>query len=379
MVRGQGSDLWDEDGRRYLDFVQGWAVNVLGHAAVEIRDALAQQAESLINPSPAYYNRPHLEFAQKLCDAVGLERVFFCNSGAEANEGAIKLARKWGKLHRAGAHEIVTFSGAFHGRTLATMAATGKPGWDTLFGPASPGFRQAPYGDLNAVANAIDDNTVAVMLEPIQGESGVVVPPEGFLAALREITTQRAVLLICDEIQTGMLRTGPLFAHQHENVLPDILTLGKGIGGGVPLAAMLASEAIACFEIGDQGGTFNGNPLMMAVGLAVLERLRSPDFVDHAARVSRHLTRRLGEFANGIDGIGLRGRGHLLALTLPAPCAQAIASDCFDAGLLLNAPQPNVLRFMPALNVTEHEVDEMISILRPILQQHSTHRARNSR
>lgn len=367
MVRGEGSHLWDADGRRYLDFVQGWAVNVLGHCPPEIRDALDAQANTLVNASPAYHNGPHLAYAAKLCEAAGFDRVFFCNSGAEANEGAIKLARKWGKQQRAGACEIVTFSGAFHGRTLATMAASDKPGWDTLFGPASPGFRKVPWGDLAATEAAIGAQTVAVMLEPIQGESGVVDPPAGFLAALRDLTRSKGVLLICDEIQTGLARTGPLFAHQAEGIEPDIMTLGKGIGGGVPLAAVLAREEVACFEAGDQGGTFNGNPLMMAVGLAVLERVTSADFVAHASRVAEHLDHQLARMCDDVEGATRRGRGHLRALVLPADDAGRIAAQAFDAGLLLNAPRPNVLRFMPALTTRESEVDEMADILRPLL------------
>ncbi|MCP4035388.1 MAG: aminotransferase class III-fold pyridoxal phosphate-dependent enzyme [bacterium] len=369
MVRGKGSFLWDENGSRYLDFVQGWAVNVLGHAPAVIRDALARQSATLINPSPAYHNRPHLDFAARLCKAAHMERVFFCNSGAEANEGAIKLARKWGRTHRGGACEIVTFTGAFHGRTLATMAATDKPGWDTLFGPVSPGFRRVPFGDLDATADAIGDRTVAVMLEPIQGEAGVVVPPAGFLSALRKLTCERGVLLICDEIQTGMGRTGPLLAHQHENVTPDILTLGKGIGGGVPLAAVLARETVACFEPGDQGGTFNGNPLMMAVGQAVLDAITARNFVEHAAGVSRTMFAGLHTLAAEFEGVGLRGTGHLLALTLPAANAAAIAARCFEAGLLLNAPQPHVLRLMPALTTTRAEVETMLGLLSPIMAE----------
>ena len=363
MVRGEGSYLFDAEGHRYLDFVQGWAVNVLGHCAPEIREALEQQASALINASPAYHSEAHLLYASRLCEAAGFDRVFFCNSGAEANEGAIKLARKWGKVNRDGAHEIVTFHGSFHGRTLATMAASGKPGWDTLFGPASPGFRKVAFGDLSAVEKTISDATVAVMLEPIQGESGVVDPPEGFLQELRELTRHRDVLLICDEIQTGMARTGPLFAHRAAGITPDIMTLGKGIGGGVPLAALLAREDVACFEPGDQGGTFNGNPLMMAVGLAVLDRVTSAEFVEHAERVARRLDRHLAALCERHPGMRCTGNGHLRALVLPTESARQIVARCHEAGLLINAPRPDRLRFMPALTPSEDEVDEMISVL----------------
>ena len=367
MTRGDGAWLWDEDGRRYLDFVQGWAVNCLGHAPDVVRDTLASQAGRLITPSPAYHNRPQIEFAARLCEESRLDRVFFCNSGAEANEGAIKLARKWGLEKRDGAGEIITLTGAFHGRTLVTMAATDKPGWDSLFGPAMPGFRRVEFGDLDAIKAAIGKDTVAVMLEPIQGEAGVVTPEDDFLPALRKLTRECGVLLILDEIQTGMGRTGPLFAHRHWNLEPDIMTLGKGIGAGVPLAALLASEAVSCFEAGDQGGTYNGNPLMTAVGLAVLETLCDPKFVEHAKHVSECLIAGLDELAAGFEGMGVRGLGHLLAVTLPKPCSKSIAARCFDAGLLINAPRPNVLRFMPALTTLEEEVVEMLAILRPIV------------
>ncbi|MFT5444093.1 MAG: acetylornithine/N-succinyldiaminopimelate aminotransferase, partial [Myxococcota bacterium] len=351
----------------YLDFVQGWAVNCLGHAPKLIQDALAVQAATLINPSPAYHNRVQLDFAALLCKKSGLDRVFFCNSGAEANEGAIKLARKWGKTAKGGAHEIITFTGAFHGRTLATMAASDKPGWDTLFAPSMDGFRRLPFGDIDAVANAIGEQTVAIMLEPIQGEAGVVAPPRGFLKALRDVASANNVLLILDEIQTGMGRTGPLFAHQHEELLPDIMTLGKGIGGGVPLAALLAQESISCFESGDQGGTYNGNPLMAAVGLAVLEQLCDPAFVAATASSARRLWEGLNGLASTTPGTDVRGSGHLIAMTLPKPVAVEIVAQCQGAGLLINAPRPDVLRFMPALNTKDEEIDAMLSILSPIV------------
>jgi len=366
MLRGQGSWLWDEAGRRYLDFIQGWAVNCLGHAPEVVRHALTTQAGLLLSPSPAFHNRPQLDVAARLCAVSGLDRVFLCNSGAEANEGAIKLARKWGRQQRGGAHEIITFTGAFHGRTLATMAASDKPGWDTLFAPAVEGFRRVEFGDLAAVEAAIGPDTAAVMLEPVQGEAGVITPPVGFLPGLRKLTQERGVLLILDEIQTGMGRTGPLFAKRHWNIAPDIMTLGKSIGAGVPLAALLARESVSCFEPGDQGGTFNGNPLMAAVGLAVLETLMDARFSEHAEQVSASLIERLEGLASRIPGASVRGLGHLLALCLPTPCASEVAARCFESGLLINAPRPDVLRFMPALSASQSEVEEMLSILEPI-------------
>ena len=242
--RGEGSWLYDHTGKKYLDFVQGWAVNCLGHCPPEIVQALNAQASRLINPSPAFYNGPMIELAGLLTANSCFERVFFANTGAEANEGAIKLARKWGRLHRDGAYEIITFGHGFHGRTLATMSASGKAGWDTLYHPQVSGFPKVPYNDIVAVDAQIGPKTVAVMLEPVQGEGGVIPAQLEFLKALRELTRQRGILLIVDEVQTGMGRTGKLFAHQHAEIEPDIMTLGKGIGGGVPLAALLARESI---------------------------------------------------------------------------------------------------------------------------------------
>src|SRR5277367_5902193 len=265
FVRGEGSWLWDDTGKRYLDFIQGWAVNCLGHSPPLVAEALSAQARQLITPSPAYYNDASLKLANALVEQSCFAQVFFAISGAEANEGAIKLARKYGALHKNGAHEIITFEGGFHGRTLATMSASGKEAFEPLFEPKVSGFRKARWHDLASVERLINDNTVAVMLEPIQGEAGVWPASDQFLRDLRELTAAHGLLLIFDEIQTGMGRTGKLFHYEHTGITPDIMTLGKGIGGGVPLAALLATEKASCFEHGDQGGTFNGNPLMCAV------------------------------------------------------------------------------------------------------------------
>ncbi len=364
MVRGEGSWLWDQEGKRYLDFVQGWAVNCLGHAPPVIRAALAEQAERLINCSPAYYNAPMARLATLVAETSGLGTVFLCNSGAEANEGAIKLARKWGRRHRDGAFEIVTMDHGFHGRTLATMAASGKPGWDTLFPPAVQGFRKVPLNDLDAVAAAVGPRTVAVMLEPIQGEAGVLPADDGYLRALRALTRERGVLLILDEIQTGIGRTGRLYGYEHAGVVPDIMTLGKGLGAGVPLAALVASDDATCFEPGDQGGTFGGNPLMAAVGVAVLEAVREPDFLHGVSVRGQYLARRLRELSSELGHGEVRGRGLLLALELVNADAGAVARAAMDGGLLINAPRPTSLRFMPSLTVSTDEIDQMIDLLR---------------
>ena len=367
FVRGEGSWLWDDTGKRYLDFIQGWAVNCLGHAPSCVADAVAEQARLLITPSPAYYNAASLKLAKALVDASCFDQVFFANSGAEANEGAIKLARKYGARHKGGAFEIITFEGGFHGRTLATMSASGKKAFEPLFEPKVSGFKKARLNDLASVQALICDNTVAVMLEPIQGEAGVWPATDQFLQELRALTHEHGLLLIVDEIQTGMGRTGKLFHYEHACITPDIMTLGKGIGGGVPLAALLATGGASCFEHGDQGGTFNGNPLMCAVGLAVLEQVAEPAFLKAAAEAGQYLEAELQKLS-ARHGLGeVRGRGLLLALDLKLPIGTAIVAQAFEAGLLLNSPQPDALRFMPALNLTRQEIAEMIDQLDAIL------------
>jgi acetylornithine/N-succinyldiaminopimelate aminotransferase len=365
--RGEGSWLWDDTGKRYLDFIQGWAVNCLGHAPAAVAEALAAQAKRLLTPSPAYYNDTSLKLAKALIAHSSFDQVFFTNSGAEANEGAIKLARKYGALHRNGAYEIITFEGGFHGRTLATMSASGKKAFEPLFEPKVPGFPKALLNDLGSVSRLISDKTVAVMLEPIQGEAGVWPATDQFLQQLRELTTAHGLLLIFDEIQTGMGRTGKLFHYEHAGIAPDIMTLGKGIGGGVPLAALLATSRAACFEHGDQGGTFNGNPLMCAAGLAVLDQVARPDFLKSTAETGLFLESELQRLS-ARHGLGeVRGRGLLLALDLKLPAGPAIVAQAFEQGLLLNSPRPDTLRFMPALNVRREEISQMIEALDAIL------------
>ena len=367
FVRGEGSWLWDDTGKRYLDFIQGWAVNCLGHAPSCVAQAISEQAKLLITPSPAYYNAASLNLAKALVDSSCFDQVFFANSGAEANEGAIKLARRYGARHKGGAFEIITFEGGFHGRTLATMSASGKKAFEPLFEPKVSGFKKARLNDLASVEALISDNTVAVMLEPIQGESGVWPATDQFLQELRALTHEHGLLLIFDEIQTGMGRTGKLFHYEHTGITPDIMTLGKGIGGGVPLAALLATEHASCFEHGDQGGTFNGNPLMCAAGLAVLEEIGKPAFLKSATETGLYLESQLQKLS-ARHGLGeVRGRGLLLALDLKLPMGAAIVAQALESGLLLNSPQPDALRFMPALNVTREEIAEMIEGLDVIL------------
>ncbi|OZI40276.1 acetylornithine transaminase [Bordetella genomosp. 1] len=365
FVRGEGSWLEDQSGKRYLDFVQGWAVNALGHSAPEMQRAIIDQAGKLMNPSPAFYNVPSLELAQRLTGASVFDRVFFANSGAEANEGAIKLARKWGRVHRNGAYKIITMNHGFHGRTLATMSASGKPGWDTMFAPQVEGFPKAEINDLDSVRALIDAQTVAIMLEPVQGEAGVIPATREFMQGLRKLADEHGILFIVDEVQTGMGRTGTMFAYQQSDVVPDIMTLGKGIGGGVPLAALLARESVSVFSHGEQGGTYNGNPLCTAVGVAVFDALAAPGFLEGVQARGRQLSEGLLALSAKYGMGGERGLGLLRALVLDRDDGPAIveAARKQPQGLLLNAPRGNLLRFMPALNVTEAEINTMLEQL----------------
>jgi acetylornithine/N-succinyldiaminopimelate aminotransferase len=367
FMRGEGSWLWDDTGKRYLDFVQGWAVNCLGHSPPVVAEALALQSKGLLTPSPAFYNAPSLKLAQALVNTSCFDQVFFTNSGAEAIEGAIKLARKYGALHRDGAFEIITFDGAFHGRTLAAMSASGKKAFEPLFEPKVPGFPKAKLNDLESVKARINSKTVAVMLEPIQGEAGVWPATDEFLQALRKLTRQYGLLLIVDEIQTGIGRTGKLFHHQHAGIVPDIMALGKGIGGGVPLGALLATTSASCFEYGDQGGTFNGSPLMCAAGLAVLQQIDQPAFLQQVVDNGSFLAGELQQLSTRHDLGEVRGRGLLLALDLKRPIGPSIVAAALHDGLLLNAPRQDTLRFMPALNVTRDDITQMIAQLDGIL------------
>ena len=374
FTRGQGSWLWDSEGRVHLDLVQGWAVNTLGHAAPAIAAALAEQAGRLVQAGPGFYNDRAIELAHRLTSSSALQRCFFTNSGAEANEGAIKLARKFGQVHRGGAHEIITFEHSFHGRTLATMSASGKPGFDTLFAPQIPGFPKARLNDLASVQALVSARTVAVMIEPIQGEAGVIEAAPEFLRALRELCDSRGLLLMLDEVQTGIGRTGDLWGHTHAGVRPDVMTLGKGLGGGVPIGALLAREEVCCFAPGDQGGTYNGNALVCAAALAVLDAVTTPDFLPAVRSRGMRLRAGLDGLARRIGSAPVRGRGLLLALDLPQDdqatrVADALREraqvDAAQPGVLVNAVRPQCLRFMPALNIAEAEVDLALDLLAP--------------
>jgi acetylornithine/N-succinyldiaminopimelate aminotransferase len=363
MDHGQGSFLWDEDGHRYLDLLQGWAVNSLGHAPRELTAVIAQQAGQLLTPSPALHNRPQLELAKQLCLRAGMQQAHFATTGAEANEAALKLARKWGRLHRRGAYEVITTQDSFHGRSLALMAASGKPGWDSLFPPNVPGFIKVPFGDIPAMRAAIRSSTVAILVEPVQGEGGVVVPPPGYLGALRDLADQHDLLLILDEVQTGMGRTGTLFAFEQEGIEPDVLTLGKGLGAGIALSAVLANARATCFEPGDQGGTFNGNPFSAAVALQVLSIVAAPAFLNNVVEVGALFRAGLEKLAGEFGG-AVRGRGLLLAWVLDRNVGAPFVERARELGLLINAARPHILRFMPSLRFGAEEVDLALRLLR---------------
>jgi acetylornithine/N-succinyldiaminopimelate aminotransferase len=372
MVEGSGSWLTDQNGKRYLDFLQGWAVNCLGHCNPGVVNALHQQAQKLINPSPAFYNGPMIRLSDLLTANSCFDKVFFANSGAEANEGAIKLARKWGQLHKNGAYEIITFDHSFHGRTLATMSASGKPGWDTMFAPQVPGFPKANLNDIESVKKCITDKTVAIMLEPVQGEGGVIPCDDSFMRELRQLTQENNLLLIVDEVQAGFGRTGTLFAYQHYGIEPDIMTLGKGIGGGVPLAALLCTDEVACFVPGDQGGTYNGNALMTAVGISVIDQLLAPGFLQSVITKGELLQSELLKLSSEFGLQGERGKGLLRALMLGKDIGGKLvdlARDLEPDGLLINSPRPDLLRFMPALTVSNDEIRQMCAILRMLLKK----------
>ncbi len=337
---GHGAWLIDEGGKRYLDLIQGWAVNSLGHSPALITQALLAQSQRLLNPSPAYYNRPLLDLAGRLVAISCFDRVFLASSGAEANEGAVKLARRWGSRRRSGAHEIVGFEQAFHGRTLAMMSASGKPGWGDIYAPMPAGFAKARLNDIASVERAL--------------------------------TAERGVLLIADEVQTGIGRCGHAFAYEHYGIEPDVMTLAKGLGGGVPLAALLCKEEFNCFEPGDQGGTFAGNPLMAAVGLTVVNEVCRPEFLAGVRARAEQLSAGLKSLAREFGLIGERGLGLLRALVLPADVAPAVvaaAQALQPVGLLLNAPRPHLIRLMPALNISAVEMDEGLALLRRALRQ----------
>jgi acetylornithine/N-succinyldiaminopimelate aminotransferase len=358
LVEGRGVTVRDSEGREYLDLVAGIAVNVLGHAHPAVATAVAEQAGRLIHTSNLYYTEPQVALARKLVELSFPSRVFFANSGAEANEAAIKLARKWGKLRRGGAFEIITTNDAFHGRTLTTVTAGGKDAYSAPFGPLPPGFVHVPYGDIAAIRGATNDRTVAVMLEPILGEAGVVPPPDDYLEAARAWCDDRDLLLILDEIQTGIGRTGRWFEHQHHGIAPDVMTLAKGLGGGVPIGACLAAPRADVFEPGDHGSTFGGNPLACAAGVAVLRAIEEEGLVGHAAEMGEHLRASLRD----LEGVSrVRGRGLMQSVVFDRPVAREFQARCLTEGVIVNATDDVTVRLVPPLVISAAEIDEAVA------------------
>ncbi|HJM75777.1 MAG TPA: aspartate aminotransferase family protein [Dehalococcoidia bacterium] len=364
LVKGEGTRVWDENGREYLDFIAGIASTSLGHANPGLAKVIAEQANTLVHVSNVFYSVPQIELAELLVANSCFDRAFFVNSGAEANEGAIKLARKWGNLHRGGAFEIISTNNSFHGRTMATVSATGTSAYREGFGPPLPGFVFVDYDDLDAIKAATNGKTVAVLLEAVQGEGGVNVPDDGYLRAVRAWCDEHDLLLILDEVQTGVGRTGTLWAYEQTGVEPDIMTLAKGLGGGVPIGCLLAKEAASVFEPGDHGTTFGGNPLATAAGTYVMQQLIDGGVMDNVVARSEQLAQRLESLADRNEVVsGQRGKGLLRALELSKEIAGAVALEALERGLFVNAVRPNAIRFMPALTVTEDEIDRAVAII----------------
>jgi acetylornithine aminotransferase/acetylornithine/N-succinyldiaminopimelate aminotransferase len=368
IERGQGSRVWDVEGREYLDLIAGIAVNALGHSSPVVQRALAEQSSRLIHISNLFYSIPQLELAQLLMSQSPFNRVFFCNSGAEANEAAIKLARRWGKRHRDGAFAVITAEQAFHGRTLATVTATGKEAYTRPFAPLPEGFPHVPFNDMDALERTADASTVGVLLEPIQGESGVNVADETYLRDVQDFCRAKGLLFMVDEVQTGVGRLGTLWGFERWGVEPDIMTLAKGLGGGVPIGAMLAKESVAAFEPGDHGSTFGGNPLMCAVAFAVVTHILEHDVLGNVKRVGGYIKHALETLKAEQPLITtVRGEGLLLAFDLSVDRAPDVVRFGLDEGVLLNATGPNTLRVAPALTLTQAEAEEGIAKLKRAL------------
>lgn len=368
IVRGRGAKVYDLEGREYLDFVGGIAVNVLGHGHPDLVHAIQRQAAQLIHTSNLYYTEPQVKLAKLLVDHSFADRVFFCNSGAEANEAAIKLARRYGhEQHGSARFEIITMKNSFHGRTMATITATGQDKVQKGFEPLLPGFAYAPFNDYGALHGMVGEQTAAIMLEPIQGEGGVHVADRDYLKNVRQLCTERDILLIFDEVQTGMGRTGTLFAYEQLGVEPDIMTLAKGLGGGMPIGACLAKESVAAvFTPGTHASTFGGNPLACAAALAVCRVLLEGRVLDQAKRMGEYLAKGLADCKDRHRMVrDVRGLGLLQGIELDTD-ARTMVTDCLARGVLINATSEQVLRFVPPLIITQREIDKLLDTLSAI-------------
>jgi acetylornithine/N-succinyldiaminopimelate aminotransferase len=365
IERGQGARVWDVDGKEYLDFTSGWAVVNLGHAHPVVTKAIQDQAATLMQTSNQFYSIPQLELAEALVENSALDKVFFSNSGAEANEGAVKLARKYGRVNKNGGQEIITVLNSFHGRTLAMAAATGQPHYQEIWKPLTPGFTNVPYDDLDAMKAATTDQTCAIMVEVLQGEGGVNVPTEGYLKGLREWCDINNILLIFDEVQTGAGRLGTLFGYQAFGVEPDIITLAKGLGNGVPIGAFLCKDSCDVLEPGDHGSTFGGNALATAAANATIRFMVDNDVPGNAKKIGAYFQAKLEAYkaANPETVLDVRGMGLLLALQFSDTISAKVVAACNEEGLLLNPVRPDAIRFMPPLIITEADVDEAMEKL----------------
>ncbi len=371
LVRGDGCRVWDEDGKEYLDFVGGIAVCALGHSSPIVSKALEHQSKKLVHVSNLYYTRPQTELAQLLVENSFADRVFFCNSGAEANEAAIKLARRYAnEKFGPQRHLIISMEDSFHGRTMATLSATGQEKIKAGYNPLLEGFTFVPFNDLESLDRALDESVCAVMLEPIQGEGGVVVPDADYLKGVKALCRDREALLIFDEVQVGMGRTGKLFAHEHCGITPDIMTLAKALGNGLPIGAMLAIEELSkAFGAGSHATTFGGTPLVTAVSKAVVTSLLKDGWIDHCRVVGDYFKESLEELAKKYDFIKeVRGKGLILGIEMIRPGAEVVKA-MMEKGFLINCTQEKVLRFIPPLIVEKEEIDLLVEALENVLDQ----------
>ena len=370
FVRGEGAHLWDTEGKEYVDFVAGIAVCSLGHSHPKVVEAICRQAATLMHVSNLYYTEPQIRFAGMLVEHSFADRVFFCNSGAEANEAAIKLARKYGHDNLNGRYEILTMKGSFHGRTLAAITATGQEKFHVGFSPLPEGFRYVPFNDAKALEKAVSKKTCAVLLEPIQGEGGVRLPDEGYLRAVREICDRKGILMILDEVQTGMGRTGKLFGYEHYGAKPDIMTLAKALGNGVPAGALAATEKVAAsFGPGTHASTFGGNPLAMAAAIATLETILAEGFLENCRKMGEYLQERLWSLRKDHPVIqDVRGKGLLVGLDLTVE-GNSIVKACLERGVLINCTFDHILRMVPPLVITRQDVDSLVQVLDEVMER----------
>ncbi len=364
IVRGKGSYVWDENEKKYLDFICGIATNLLGHADAGLAKAINKQAKKLVHISNIFYSQPQIELGELLLKSSKLDRVWFCNSGAEANEAAIKLARKWGQINKKGAYEILVAKNGFHGRTIATISANDNKNYKNSFKPLLPGFKFINFNDMNSIKKQTTAKTVAILIEPIQGEGGVITPNKDYLNKIRQWCNKNNMLLILDEIQTGMGRTGLAWAHQHNKILPDIMTSAKGLGGGLPIGCIMSTKKVDVFSAGDHGSTFGGNVLTCAGAYYVANKLFNSNMLKTIQSTAKILDNILKDLLHEHDDIvKLRGIGLLRGIEFKSEIAAAVSQECLNNGLLVNAVRPNVLRLMPALNVSSNELKKACAII----------------